>query len=296
MQTNRANPRLSLKNLLLTTDFSAASENAFSYALAFARWYDSKLFVAHVVRPEPSLGIPLEAVPAELDRDWQDARQRMDNFTRNHAAKECCLESVLERGELQDVISAIILQHGIDLLVLGTHGRQGIKKLVLGSVAEQIFRLATCPVLTVGPKVARQPAQFENLNRILFATDFSSGSLHALRYALSLAEENEASVVFLHLIKLFPLDQNPRKVEANTKARLRALVPYEADLWCKPEFVVGHELPPEGILQVAEEREVDLIVMGVHRASSSKAPPHSPWAIAYEVVCNAHCPVLTVRA
>ena len=62
--------------------------------------------------------------------------------------------------------------------------------------------------------------------------------------------------MFLHLIELFPLDQDPRKVEANTRARLRALVPREADLWCKPEFVVGHELPPEGILQVAEEREV----------------------------------------
>jgi nucleotide-binding universal stress UspA family protein len=296
MQTTQANLRVSLKNLLFTTDFSAASENAFSYALAFARWYDSKLFVAHVVPREPRLSIPLEPVPTEADRDWQDAKQRMDIFTRNHACKECCLESVLERGELQDVISAIILQHGIDLLVLGTHGRKGIRKLVLGSVAEQIFRFATCPVLTVGPKAARQPAQFETLNRILFATDFSSGSLHALRYALSLAEENEASVVLLHLIELFPLDQDPRKVEANTRARLRALVPPEADLWCKPEFVVSDEFPTEGILKVAEERDVDLIVMGVHRASLSKTPPHSPWAIAYRVVCNAHCPVLTVRA
>jgi len=203
---------------------------------------------------------------------------------------------LLERGELQDVISAIILQHGIDLLVLGTHGRKGIKRLVLGSVAEQIFRFATCPVLTVGPKVARQPAQFKTLNRVLFATDFSSGSLHALPYALSLAEENEASLVLLHQIEFFPLDQDPRKVEANTKARLRALVPPGAELWCKPEIVVGDYFPTEGILKVAKERDVDLIVMGVHRASSSKAPQHSPWAIAYEVVCNAHCPVLTVRA
>ena len=296
MQTTEANPRVSLKNLLFTTDFSANSESAFSYALAFARWYDSKLFVVHVVPREPRMGIPLEPVPAELDRDWQDAKQRMDNFTRNHGGKECCFESLLERGELQDVISAIILQHGIDLVVLGTHGRKGIKRLVLGSVAEQIFRFATCPVLTVGPKVARQPAQFKTLNRVLFATDFSSGSLHALPYALSLAEENEASLVLLHQIEFFPLDQDPRKVEANTKARLRALVPPGAELWCKPEIVVGDYFPAEGILKVAKARDVDLIVMGVHRASSSKAPQHSPWAIAYTVVCNAHCPVLTVRA
>jgi nucleotide-binding universal stress UspA family protein len=295
MQTTQANPRVSLKNLLFTTDFSAASETAFSYALAFARWYDSKLFVAHVVPREPRLGIPLEPLPAELDRDWQDAKRSMDNFTRSHAGKECCLESLLERGEIKDVISAIILQYEIDLVVVATHGRHGIKKLVLGSVAEQIFRLATCPVLTVGPKVARQPFQFENLNRILFATDFSPGSLHALPYALSLAEENEASVVLLHLIEFFPFDEDPRKVEAITKARLRALVPPEADLWCKPEFAVGAYFPTEGILKVAEERDVDLIVMGVHQASLSKAPPHSPWAVAYEVVCNAHCPVLTVR-
>jgi nucleotide-binding universal stress UspA family protein len=295
MQTTQANPRVSLKNLLFTTDFSPASENAFPYALAYARWYDSKLFVAHVVPPAPRSGIPLEPLPPEADRDWQYAKEGMDNFTKNHA-KESRFESVLERGELRDVLPAIILQHEIDLLVLGTHGRHGIKKLILGSVAEQIFRLVTCPVLTVGPKVTPESAPLETLNRILFPTDFSPGSLHALPYALSLAEENEGSILFLHLIELFPLDADPRKVEANTRARLRALVPPEADLWCKPEFVVGQEFPPEGILQLAEERSVDLIVMGVHRASLSKGPPHSPWAIAYEVVCNAHCPVLTVRA
>jgi nucleotide-binding universal stress UspA family protein len=279
---------------LFTTDFSAASESAFSYALAFARWYDSKLFVAHVIPPEPRFHIPLEQTPPESDRDWLDAKTKMDIFTKNHA-NEFHFESILERGKLPDVISTIILQYGIDLVLVSTHGRHGIKKLVLGSVAEQIFRFATCPVLTVGPNVERKPFQFENLNRILFATDFSPGSLHALPYALSLAEENEASVVLLHLIEFFPFDEDPRKVEANTKARLRVLVPLEADLWCKPEFAVGAYFPIEGILKVAEERDVDLIVMGVHRASLSKTPPHSPWAIAYEVVCKAHCPVLTVR-
>lgn len=295
MQITQANPRVSLRNLLFTTDFSAASEDAFPYALAFSRWYDSKLFVAHVVRPAPHLGILLESLPAEADRDWQDAKARMGNFTKNHA-KEVCFEPVLERGELQNVLSAIVLQHDIDLLVLGTHGRRGFEKVILGSVAEQIFRFATCPVLTVGPNAARPSAQVKTLNLILFATDFSAGSLHALPYALSLAEENQATIVFVHLIELPALDQEPRKVEANARARLRALLPIEADLWCKPEFAVSYQLPPNGILQLAEERGADLIVMGVHRASLSKFPPHSPWAIAYEVVCNAHCPVLTVRA
>src|SRR5207244_7706673 len=83
-----------------------------------------------------------------------------------------------------------------------TRGRHGLKKLVLGSGAEQIFRQADCPVLTVGPNVEVPAGDAAAFRHIVFATDFSAGSLHALPYALSLAEENEATLTFLHVMAM----------------------------------------------------------------------------------------------
>jgi nucleotide-binding universal stress UspA family protein len=186
-------------------------------------------------------------------------------------------------------------RHKIDIVVLGTHGRQGIKKLTLGSAAEKIFRQAACPILTVGPEATAKAFEFEALKRILFTTDFSRSSTCALPYALSLAEEDQADLVFLHLIPLMPMDERAESVIEASRKRLQALLPPEAADWCTAEFVVLSEFPADGILRVAEEKNVDLIVMGVYRPKTPAASGHIPWAIASEVVRRAHCPLLTVR-
>ena len=294
MPVLETNLRISLKNILFTTDFSPASEAALPYVQALARWYGSKVVIAHVVPPEPILAIPMEPATAELDINWQDAKRRMDAFLRSNPLPDMVHETVLQQGCLWDVLAFIIEGHQIDLLVLGTHGRDGIKKLVLGSAAEQIFRRATCPVLTVGPKAAQSSVSFESWKRILFATDFSTGSLNALPYALSFAEENQASLILLHLIPLVPLQEQDEFV-ARARKRLEQLLPPEAETWCKPEFITRFGFPADGILHVAEQCRADLIVMGVHAASSPKASAHLLWAIAHEVVSHAHCPLLTVR-
>jgi nucleotide-binding universal stress UspA family protein len=286
---------LSLKNILFTTDFSAVSETAVPHVLALARWYGSKVFVAHIVPPEPRLGVPLDPLPIDSDYNWQAAERKMERYVQNHVFEQVSHRFVLKQGELGNVLPDIIRQHDIELIVLGTHGRHGITKMVLGSTAEQIFRTATCPVLTVGPKAAKWPAELETLKRVLFATDFSAGSLHALPYALSLAEENQAVLILLHLIPLMPIEEHREAVQAGARQRLEALVPAEATAWCEPEFAVGFEPPAEGILRVAEEQKADVIVMGVHRARSPRLVAHAPWATAYQVVCRAPCPVLTVR-
>jgi nucleotide-binding universal stress UspA family protein len=86
------------------------------------------------------------------------------------------------------------------MLVLGTHGRSGVGKLLIGSVAEEVFRRAACPVLSIGPKVSQQPAGEIQFHNILFATDFSENSLAALPYAISLAEEDQAQLTLLYVI------------------------------------------------------------------------------------------------
>jgi nucleotide-binding universal stress UspA family protein len=294
MPVLQTNLRLSLKTILFTTDFSPASEAALPYVQALVRWYGSKVIVAHSVEPEPPPALSMEPAPLDMNPYWQRAQNQMTEFLRTNPLPGIVHETVLEQGELWDVLSDLIRRHDIDLVVLGTHGRQGLKKLVLGSAAEQIFRLAPCPVLTVGPKAVRPSVQFENWKRILFATDFSAGSLKALPYALSMAEENNAQLMLLHAIPLVPVQQQD-DVREGARRRLEKLVPPDAADWCNPEYVVRFEFPADGILKVAQEHQADLIVMGVRATASPRTSSHLPWATAYEVVCHAHCPVLTVR-
>jgi nucleotide-binding universal stress UspA family protein len=282
--------RIAISNILLATDFSEVSRAALGYACNLARSYGSKIFVTHVVPPEPYLTVPLEPIPVDLDLFWNREKQNMAEFVAAKALEEIPHEDILQRGELWDVISYVIDRHMIDLIVAGTHGRKGLKKVVLGSVAEKIYRQAKCPVLTVRPEVAKTSWE---LKRILFATDFSETSLHALPYALSLAEENQAMLIFLNVAPLVPYQYKQSIVETTCK-RLEGLMPPEP--WCNPDFVVCFDFPAQGILQIARDRETDLIVLGVNRRAAVGLSAHLPWSTASVVVSAAPCPVLTVRA
>jgi nucleotide-binding universal stress UspA family protein len=293
MPTAEASLRLTFKNILLPTDFTSASEVASAFARSLATNYDSSIFVTHAITPTPPIFLPLEPVPLDLDAEWHDAQHQLQNFLNLAALKGTRHEGILERGEIWTVLNDVVGRHAIDLIVLGSHGKHGLKKLVLGSAAEQIFRHADCPVLTVGPKVVAPGPGEVAFKHILFATDFSAGSLRALPYAVSLAEENQARLALLHVTPLVP-EQHRARVIASAAQRLHELIPAEAENWCQAAPVESFEFPTEGILHVAETEKADLIVMGVHRRAP-RTSSHLPWAIAYEVVSHAHCPVLTVR-
>jgi nucleotide-binding universal stress UspA family protein len=293
MPATVASLRLSFKNILFPTDFTDASSGALPYALAIAKAYGSKVYLTHAVTPEPPLTIPLEPIPVDLDPLWQQARERLNRFLESDSIRGVVREGILEQGDLWAVLDDVIRRHAIDLIVLGSHGRHGLKKLVLGSSAEQIFRRASCPVMTVGPGAAMAGSGRASFRHVVFATDFSKGSLSALPYALSLAEESQAQLTLAHLIPLVPM-QHQEEVRAGAITRLHQLIPADAEDWCRIESVVSFEFPAEGILNLAATRQADLIVMGVH-ARAPISSSHLPWAIAYEVVCHAPCPVLTVR-
>lgn len=293
MPTVQASIHLTFDHILLPTDFSSASATALAYAKAFARDYGSKLFVTHAVTPTPPMFIPIEPVPIDLDAEWKDAQAQLRKFLDSEPLRDTLHDGILERGELCNVIEDVIHRHAIDLIILGSHGRHGLKKLVLGSAAELIFRHAACPVLTVGPRVAEPQGDALAFKNIVFATDFSAGSLKALPFALSLAEENQAALSLLHVMPLVPM-QHQVYVAGGVKKQLEDLIPAEARDWCQPAPVVSFEFPAEGILHLAAAQSADLIVMGV-RKRAPRASAHLPWAIAYEVISHATCPVLTVR-
>ncbi len=293
MPTAQASLRLTFKNILLPTDFTNASKIALVYARAFAHDYGSKVFITHAVTPNPPVFLPMEPIPPDMDAEWNDAQLELAKLLQQDSLRDIAHKGILERGQLWNVLEGAIQRHDIDLIILGSHGRHGLKKLVLGSGAEQIFRQATCPVLTVGPKVPEPHAEAVAFKNIVFATDFSTGSLKALPYALSLAEEYQASLTLLHVMPLVPM-QHQVYVSGGMKKRLEELIPPDARDWCQPAVVVSFEFPAEGILHLAAAQSADLIVMGVHKRAP-RASSHLPWAIAYEVVCHAACPVLTVR-
>ncbi len=291
-------PRISLNNILLATDFSASSELAIPFVKSLARHYGSTVLIAHVYHPEPIYEIPLDVLP-EFAHNRQAAETRMNTFVHVHDFRDLPHKVCVDAGEIWPVLSQIVVKEEIDLIVIGTHGRQGLKDLLLGSVAEEILRCAPCPVLTVGPHIVfAHDTNSGQVRHILFATNFSPASEHVLNYALALATETRAQLTLLHVVEEPTIDvalPYPEVELEKTQQQLRELIPPDVQLACEPEFLVEVGTPGAAILQAAAEKRADLIVMGAHGSSAPHASAHAPWRTAHQVICQAHCPVLTMR-
>jgi nucleotide-binding universal stress UspA family protein len=294
---------------MIATDFSAASEKPLRHALAIARHYKATFYLAHVVS---SLGFKLAgpgAANEAANAVRRETRQWEDGLVRSGVLAGLDHEVIVREGEVWEELEKILTQEHIDMLVVGTHGRRGLGKLVLGSVAEQIFRHADCLVLTVGPgALPDSPVETARaLRPILFATDFKEGSLHALRYAISYANHFGTKLVLLHVLPAVPISDDAHRpapedamatqerARADRLRRLEALAAEHTKLAIPPEFMVEFGSPSETILQVANRFDADAIVMGLRRTTHIGAASHLPWAVAYAVVCASSCPVLTVR-
>jgi nucleotide-binding universal stress UspA family protein len=200
-------------------------------------------------------------------------------------------KAVLASGMLEDELLKAINENQVDLIVVGTHGRTGIRRLVLGSVAEEICRIATCPVLTLGPDIVL--SRKGELHRILVPTDFSEESTQILPYVLDIAREYGATITFLHVI---PLDAtvniNARLLAEDARRTLRKAFTKECGDHA-PQFLIEFGHPAEAILRAAVENKADLIAMGIRHAFMPGVNLRS--GVAYQVMAKANCPVLTCR-
>ena len=290
--------RITLKNVLFLTDFSEASEAALPFALAIAREYGATVHALHVLTPTSYLyTVPdptLEIIEAQ-ERSVRAKMQRVEAqlYGLPH-------EAMIERGiAVWPTIERALKDHDIDLIILGTHGRTGAKKLLLGSVAEEIFRRSNVPVFTIGPGVRSGTSNGARFQCVLFATDFTPESLAATPYAVSLAQENQALLLLMHVIQVREQRKEQALIESSAAEvfhKLGELVSKDADLWCHPETIVDYGDPAEKILEVAKRRWADLIVLGVRDAASRLgAATHLERATAHKVVAHAACPILTFR-
>jgi nucleotide-binding universal stress UspA family protein len=299
MTTAQANKRITLKNILFLTDFSEPSGAALPFASGIARTYGSVVHALHVLLPSAYTYMTPEMATTFLDDEEDRARAEMQRMKAQLTGVSH--EVVIERGVgVWPVLSDTLKKEEIDLIVLGTHGRTGLQKLILGSSAEEVFRRSPVPVLTIGPAVRNGAHNGGRFRCVLFATDFNVVSKVAAAYAVSLAQENQARLILLHVLPEPRQSKASRSHElsiAEAIHRLQELVPPEAEFWCRPDAMVQHGEPAEQILAAANQRGADLIVLGVRGMDGLAAmSTHLRQATAYNVVVQAPCPVLTVRS
>lgn len=298
MDWARPSERIVLKNILYLTDFSEPSAAALPYAITIAREYGATVHALHVLVPEsyanhyPSL--------SSLAADAQDERIQADIQRLESSLAGVLHEvNVVRDTAIWPAFERTLRDCRADLVVLGTHGRTGTEKMMLGSVAEEVFRRASAPALTIGPSVRRQIHNAARFHSVLLASDFSPESVSAVPYALSLAQESRARLILLHVIRRQPEAPPPAGSElsvASALHQLHELLPPDVETWCRPEAVVEYGEPAARILRAAKERGVDLIVLGVRDAAGHLvAATHEERTTAHKIVANARCPVLTVR-
>jgi len=296
MKTLDIGTTIHIQNIAFATDLSRESYAALPFAADFAKRYGAKIWGFHVAVPHAYASRPYRDMPT-LEKDVQERGRHLQEEFAKRLGGIPHEVSVVEFGQTWMALSSFLQKNNIDLLVMGTHGRTGLGKALLGSVAETVFRQCECPVLTVGPKVT-QVEQPTATKEILYATDFTAASRAAFPYAISQAQEQGAHLILLHVI------EPPRAGElayggefvSNSMQLLRDLVPPEPNLSCQPDELVKFGAPADVILELARKRKVNLIVLGVRKPEANLAlTTHFGRATAYRVVSEASCPVLTVR-
>lgn len=278
-------PEVAIHNVAVTTDFSSCSEHAVEHGLAVARHFGATLHFFHLLRPSQFSYTPdmLPALSEVADRDCDNLLGRLQ---RQHHLDGIDCRRWVEQGEIAEVAGAFVRDHHIDLLILGTHGRSGLPRLLLGSVAQQIFQCVLCPVLTVGPRAPGAGSHLQ-LQRVLFSTDLSPQSFAAVPFVLTAVREWHTRLDILHVCA----SQDPAHRAAMDQLR-SSLDQRLDDTHPQGSVVAGN--PAERVLEFAAGHHDDLIVLGTkpHRALyNGRLGSH-----AYEIVRRAPCPVLSVRS
>jgi nucleotide-binding universal stress UspA family protein len=282
--------QISFRQILVATDLSDVSANALNYAKAIANRYVSQIVLLHVGQPVTHIAIPqggwaeeqvkerveeeICALGAELRREGYDA------------------SAITRYGQIEHEILALAKSDDADLIVVGTHGRRGMDRLLFGSEAEALIYHFDRPVLTVGPAAAPPRANTWLLNEIICAAAPGTHSAKAAAYGYRLAQENGAG------FKLFYAENpgsapGPGSWRAFEDAFDKELPGGEARR-CPVQGYFSNESPAADIVEVAMKRHADLIVLGVKDAIPGST--HFRQGVLPEVLLRAPCPVLTISS
>jgi nucleotide-binding universal stress UspA family protein len=286
MRTIDLQTQIKFERILLATDFSAGAEVAQAYAVGLALQDAATLQLTTVVTL-PSLDAISECALDSVRHASEEDLQRLAD----HLSDVKVTRKVIEGFQRAGAIADEGIRSLADLIVLGTASKRGLKKLALGSTAEEVVRTAGCPVLTVGPRVAAPPHGPISFRRIVYATDFSAQAAKGVKLALALGRAAGTKVYLCHVVADHgaPKDEPG---EAKFLSSLRALIPVSANCSCEPECVVEHGKASEAILDLAKRVNADLIVLGARKASFWLEFIQT--GLTPALLADARCPVLTV--
>jgi nucleotide-binding universal stress UspA family protein len=292
-----------IQRILYATDLSGASEPAWDEARRLGRLLGAEILLLHVVPPPPFL--PIEGyVPPQMYEDLlgsarRYAQERFDRLLGSVAGSGLKTRVRLEEGPPAQRILEVATQEAADILVVGTHGRTGLERLALGSVADRMVRQATCPVLTA--RSTPEGARRAEIRRICYATDFSPTARAAWPWVVALAGATGATVDLVHVtFEPIPDPHLPSETIGRMAQLFRDQGRAEAERFLEQSTLprervqvhVTQGVPGEQIVRRAQDGDADLIVMGTHGWSGVVR-----WmlgSVAHHVIQTAPCPVLTV--
>lgn len=264
------------------------------HAVAQARACGASLILVNAVLPHESMPVETGAVPyydpLRMDRD---ARLLLESVAREVREQGVDCATAVRHGFAPDIIAEIVKNADASRLIVGTHGRRGLKKFVLGSVARQLLDLIDIPVCTIGPRAHRLPAVAPGA--ILHPVSLAGMHEGSTALSLNLARQFGARVVLLHVIPPgSATTRDPGKAVSAAAAELNRLIPSESRASTQVMVRIALNNVVSEVLNVAQEIEPGLIVLGVHAPSHSWLPGTEP--AAYKILVSAACPVISLRA
>ena len=294
MQTSTIDPVPSFNKVLLATDFSAASQAAFQTALGVCTAFQASLSILHVFEYADAVPPETGGELLELDSFYQRTRSSLDGLLQVARRAGVTSETIMGSGIPAVTILETITSNAIDLAVLGTNALHGFERLVFGSTAEVVLRKASCPVLTVGPQASNAPRAAQLKSPVVFATDFHLTTTHAICYAAAICKVTRSPLHCLHVLPRTLEGGSRRHVTLQIMTEALKHVANESGITIDPPVCAiryGSEIS-NAVVDYARQQKAKLIVLGVREASMVAS--HVPAHIAYRIITEASCPVLTM--
>lgn len=279
-----------LKRVLLATDLSLSAESlaALPYVRGIADTFGSTVFLWHSLASEDGESV---ISPLELRHIERQANEKLEGLSHTVQLQNLPVTRLVTSGPVVTELPKAIAEHGISLVVARTSGRRGLQRILYGSVVDEICRVASCPVLTVGPYLL--PRREIRFKRIILPTDLSLHSQRVLPITVALAMCYAASVTVLHVLPE-GWEQRPDHITVREAAQRAMSNSFERPLSnVDAELICETGEPVEMILRIARQKSADLIAMGVNNAFEPGIQMCP--SVASRVVSEAHCPVLTSR-
>jgi nucleotide-binding universal stress UspA family protein len=249
-----------LQTLLCPVDFSSASLRALDLAIEVADMHGARIHVLHVI---PRIVASVLDTPIATSR-WtreqeKQAERKLPSLTQRAAGRGVKAKAEVRLGDIDLQILKAASAAGADLMVMGTHGRRGLERWVIGSVAERMVRHSPIPLLltAAAPKGARSWA----IRQVLIPTDFSAGTDEAIRYGIALAGPAGASITMLHIIEDRSGAVDWKTLPEQTAAiqnKLKGLVPSGVNT------LVESGEPYRVILKTVKDSSASLVIMNTH--------------------------------